>query len=160
MLIQINKIKNTIRKTNTALPYPLLIFLIFFSLETQAKTCTGRMINPVTDICWECIFPITIGSAPLVSGSKPDTINPPNPICICPGKIAGLPQVGITIGLWEGVRLVDVTKAPFCFVNLGGIEIGSDLLGVSSGGDPENGTDNSSATWHSHFYYYRGVKRG
>jgi conjugal transfer pilus assembly protein TraU len=133
----------------------LLISLILTLSNASAKKCTGKMINPVTDICWECIFPITIGSTPIVTGKKPDITNPSDPICICPGKIAGLPQVGLSIGLWEAVRLIDVTKAPFCFVNLGGMEIGAGLTNIGSGGDPEHdGSDDSSAVWHAHFYYY------
>jgi conjugal transfer pilus assembly protein TraU len=34
---------------------------------TQAAdslTCTGRFPNPITEICWSCILPISIGSAP------------------------------------------------------------------------------------------------
>ena len=30
--------------------------------------CTGRLINPVTDICWDCLLPITIGSTPFYDG--------------------------------------------------------------------------------------------
>lgn len=129
-------------------------FLILQANLSFAKTCTGRMINPITDICWECMFPITIGAIPIVQGTRADTINPPSPVCVCPGKIAGLPQVGMTIGLWEGIRLIDVTKAPFCFVNLGGVEIGAGLFGVGSGKDPQSNGDASSATWHAHMYYY------
>jgi conjugal transfer pilus assembly protein TraU len=95
----------------------ITILLICISHTVFAKTCTGRMINPITDICWECMFPITIGAIPVVIGTRADTINPPSPVCICPGKIAGLPQVGMTIGLWEGIRLIDVTKSPFSFEN-------------------------------------------
>lgn len=63
------------------------------------------------------MFPISIGSSPVVHGTRVDTDNPSNSICECPGKIAGLPQIGMTIGLWEGIRLIDVTKALFCFEN-------------------------------------------
>jgi conjugal transfer pilus assembly protein TraW len=30
-------------------------------------TCHGRFMNPITDICWSCMFPLTIGSASLLS---------------------------------------------------------------------------------------------
>ena len=133
----------------------ITISALLITHSAYSKVCTGRMINPITDICWECIFPITIGNIPIVMGKRADTSNPSNPVCICQGKILGLPQVGIAIGLWEGIRLIDVTKSPFCFVNLGGIEIGADLLGVGSGKDPnDDGDDTSSAVWHAHMYYY------
>lgn len=32
-----------------------LIFCSFFSFS---KACSGRFVNPITDICWSCLFPI------------------------------------------------------------------------------------------------------
>src|SRR5262245_390417 len=84
--------------------------------------CSGRVINPVTDICWECMYPMTIGSTTVVSGNNPDTPNPDSPVCFCPGD--PLPQVGTALGYWEPVALVEVTRSPFCLVNLGGVSIG------------------------------------
>ena len=65
-----------------------ILLLIGISHTVYAKTCTGRMINPVMDICWECMFPITIGAMPVVKGVRSDTDNPSNPVCVCPGKIS------------------------------------------------------------------------
>ena len=36
-------------------------------------------MNPITDICWSCVFPLTIGSASLVGDGQDDTGNPSNP---------------------------------------------------------------------------------
>jgi hypothetical protein len=36
-------------------------------------TCHGRFMNPITDICWSCLFPLTIGSASILSDGQPDT---------------------------------------------------------------------------------------
>ena len=30
-------------------------------------TCQGRFMNPITDICWSCVFPLTIGTASTAS---------------------------------------------------------------------------------------------
>ena len=42
----------------------LLIILIIESVQAdngvQSK-CVGKFANPITDICWSCLFPITIG---------------------------------------------------------------------------------------------------
>ncbi|MGH6977792.1 MAG: hypothetical protein ACRED4_00630, partial [Brevundimonas sp.] len=24
-------------------------------------TCSGRFVNPITDVCWSCLFPLTLG---------------------------------------------------------------------------------------------------
>ena len=37
--------------------------LTALSQATDSLTCTGRFPNPITDICWSCILPISIGSA-------------------------------------------------------------------------------------------------
>ena len=77
--------------------------------------CTGHFVNPITDICWSCLFPISIGGLKIWPSGRPDTANPALPICLC-----GL-RPGIAMGFWEPVRLADVSMKPWCFVNLGGI---------------------------------------
>jgi hypothetical protein len=82
-------------------------------------TCHGQFMNPITDICWSCMFPLTLGSATLVSDGQPDISNPSSPVCFCSNP----PRIGVAIGFWEPVRLVDVTRTPFCMVGLGGLAI-------------------------------------
>jgi conjugal transfer pilus assembly protein TraU len=55
---------------------------------------------------------------------------PSNPICMC--TKSNIPIPGITIGFWEPVRLVDVTRIPYCMTNLGGISFGSDYKRIGS----------------------------
>ena len=83
--------------------------------------CTGRLINPVTDICWDCLLPITIGSTPFMTGTNPDTVNPADTFCTCGGDL--FPEIGIAVGYWEPMELIDVTRSPYCLVNLGGIPL-------------------------------------
>ena len=133
----------------------LIVFTIlcFTSSPVQAK-CSGRMINPITDVCWSCMFPFTIGNIPVAPspGNLPDTRNPANPVCVC--VKGGIPVPGITIGFWEPTRLVDVTKQPFCFVSMGGMEMdATGILPVGRGHAPAS-TEKSVATWHVHYYIY------
>src|SRR3990167_8319621 len=97
-----------------------LIFTTFVFLNAQAD-CAGSFINPITDICWSCLFPISIGDATIVSGTNPDTTNPSSPIQVCPAAI-GL-RVGLAIGYWEPFATTDVTRSSYCLVNLGGIKL-------------------------------------
>jgi len=80
-----------------------LMLVVIFTLPTKATadiTCNGRFVNPITDICWSCILPISIGNIVNIgSGSAPkkrDTRNPSSPLCLC--TKAGVPVPGITIG--------------------------------------------------------------
>ncbi len=117
-----------------------------------AQSCTGRFVNPISDVCWECLFPISIG--PISMGSAtgaPDTPNPSSPICFCGTPI---PRIGLSLGMWEPARLIDVTRTPWCFPNLGGLTIDPGLGSVrgrtgSSGGDGASGS-----VWHAHYYVY------
>ena len=79
--------------------------------------CTGNFVNPITDICWSCLFPISIGGLDIWPSSRPDPDNPDLPVCLC-----GL-RPGIAMGFWEPVRLADVSMKPWCFVNLGGMKL-------------------------------------
>ncbi len=124
-----------------------LISIISTTSPSYAVNCTGRMFNPITDVCWDCIFPISIGPVPL--GTYPnrrDTDNFPSPVCVCPK--AGVPTPGVAIGFFEPIRLVDVTKKPFCMVSLGGKQLipeGASRMGMGT-------SQADDATWHVHWY--------
>lgn len=121
-------------------------------LAADAKVgCTGRFVNPISDVCWSCLFPITVLGIKIVGGG-PDTPAPkyplpPLPVCACPRPGIPIPIPGIPIGFWEPVRLVDVTKSPMCMVSLGGISLGS---------SPQKGMkeDEEGAFYHVHWYIY------
>jgi len=129
-------------------PLILIILLCFTCNSASAKVgCTGRFVNPITDVCWSCLFPITILGVKIVNGD-PDTAPPkfPLPICICPRP--GIPPIpGIPVGFWEPTRLVDVTKSPMCMVSLGGFSLGS----MAQKGVKEDG---EGAFYHVHWYIY------
>jgi conjugal transfer pilus assembly protein TraU len=127
----------------------LLIIIILLSSQPAGAKCTGRFVNPITDVCWECIFPISIGNAKLLSSGNPDTDNPKLPICACGTPI---PRIGIAAGFWEPVRLVDVTKRPFCFPSLGGIEFNPGIK-IGTGTAPKS-SSHDAASWHVHWYVY------
>ena len=97
-----------------------ILIAMFLSSSLFAVDCKGRFVNPITDVCWSCLFPLSVGSARVVAGDNPDTTNPTMPVCAC---ATPLPRIGLSIGFWEPMALVDVTRKPFCFVNLGGVNL-------------------------------------
>lgn len=140
----------TIQQNIKKIKIPLFIlFCILFAPQESVAKCTGRFVNPITDICWECLFPISIGSISLFSGKNPDTDNPASPICMCGSPV---PRVGIAAGFWEPVRLVDVTKRPFCFPNLGGVEFDPGIK-IGTGSAPRS-TGSGVGSWQVHWYIY------
>jgi conjugal transfer pilus assembly protein TraU len=133
----------------------VLAFIVSEVAEAQGTpgACTGSFINPVTDVCWSCLFPLSVGGLPIfpaASGRK-DTHNPPLPICLCGSPI---PRIGIAMGFWEPVRLVDVSVKPWCFVNLGGKRIAPGFdIGYGKVARPRDVTGRGSK-WHVHWYLY------
>jgi len=127
----------------------VLLVVVAFNVSARAKSCTGRFVNPITDVCWECLFPMTLGGIELYdSGVAKDTKNPSSPVCTCTAPI----RVGIIGGFWEPVRLVDVSHEPYCFTNMGGMEMNIGIkrdMGVRS-----KVTSAKISRWYSHYYMY------
>lgn len=127
----------------------LLLFFVYFT-EPLLASCHGSFVNPVTDVCWSCLFPLSIGSMKVFGGGVPDTKNPGSPVCMCPGIP---PRPGITIGFWEPIALVDITRHPGCMVNLGGVKF---PVGSSSQTGYVESADSSknSSFYYAHWYHY------
>ena len=51
--------------------------------------CTGKFVNPITDVCWNCLFPITLIGIEIVGGGGVDTKSTKDPICFCWKKRIG-----------------------------------------------------------------------
>jgi conjugal transfer pilus assembly protein TraU len=131
----------------------LSCFLSIMSLGYGMSNCVGRFLNPITDICWKCIFPLTISGIDVVNGN-PSPKGLESPICACPSKTLNMSVPGIPISFWEPVRLVDVVRTPYCLVNMGGKQIFDG--GVVNRGDvEENSSDGTHHSfYHVHWYIY------
>ena len=125
-----------------------------FTARAESATCHGSFVNPITDVCWSCLFPLSVGGLKLWPSERPDAKNPSSPICACGSP---LPRIGISIGFWEPSRLVDVTNKPWCFPNLGGTKLdpGFDVgAGHVQGTSQVGGKSQNTSQWQSHLYIY------
>lgn len=118
--------------------YPMLaiLALLCFSSISRATdySCQGAFPNPITDICWSCVFPLKLAGATLMSMGQDDIdTGANNMMCSCLGKGGGT-IVGITSSFWEVIDLVDVTTKPGCIVGLGGIQMDFDNLPAGTPG--------------------------
>ncbi len=120
------------------------------NVPTLTAGCKGHFVNPITDICWECLLPISIGKVPVVPSSKSDTTNPSSPIEVCPMSVGY--RVGLNIGFWEPFALTDVTPTPYCLVNLGGVKLS--ISHVGQGGKEVGNPDSTSSFYYVHWYKY------
>lgn len=117
----------------------------------SSSQCTGHFINPITDICWSCLFPLSIGNATVVSGHNPDTNNPSVPVQLCPMTVGW--RLGLAIGYWEPFAVTDVTRAPYCLVNLGGIQV--NIAGSKHNGSSESSQSGTMGAFYQvHWYKY------
>lgn len=100
------------------------VLLLATSLGAAAQssdpTCVGKFPNPITDVCWSCGFPMTVGSAQIFTMNQEDNGNNPNNVmCACNNP----PRIGVTVGFWEPARIAEVVRRPYCFVSLGGVKL-------------------------------------
>lgn len=134
-----------------------IAFLLIFwqSIGFAGNLCQGKFLNPITDVCWKCFFPIELGQLTLLDGSPKATPEVsekdlPSPICTCPGMP---PKVGISFSFWEPLRLVEVARQPFCFSSLGGLQVDPGLSVFGGAVDAIASGENTSF-YHVHYYLY------
>jgi conjugal transfer pilus assembly protein TraU len=120
----------------------------------------------ITDICWDCIFPIkvgginmsafadlgsdssandpqnsdsNVGSNPSISfGSVPDDAVS-NPFCVCDDGV--IPKPGISLGFWVPARLEELVRTPGCLMSLNGaqVDLNDRLMGTRGiAADPDH----------------------
>lgn len=95
------------------------LFAVTFARESMSGVCQGKFANPITDICWSCMFPLSLGGNSMLSMGQEDTANPSGFLCTCSNP----PTIGVKVSFWEPARRVDVTRTPYCFVSLGGVKL-------------------------------------
>lgn len=125
----------------------IMLLFCFFSNQLTAKNCQGSFVNPVKDICWRCLFPLSVGSSAIVKGidGLSDTPNPTNILNQCGSRW------GLQIGYWEPFALVDVTDTPYCMVNLGGFSLAKSM---KAGTRFQVAGQGNHAFYHVHWYKY------
>lgn len=106
----------------------------------------------ITDVCWDCIFPIRIAGTSIGSGRVPPGAAD-SALCTCQDD-QGIPEPGITMGMWEPARLVELVRYPGCSMALAGTR-----LPITNGrqqgtaGRGEEGIHDRGA-YHYHYYAF------
>ena len=153
-----NKLKAPFIKTLKRLVHRFLVYSIVLLMAIQEiqANCQGRFVNPLTDICWSCLFPMTIGGSNVSGGGFEDTPNPSGFVCMCPRPPLNLPTPGVPISFWEPARLVDVTRTPYCLINMGGIQMagGNRMQGRGSVADKSHSGGLKRSFYQVHWYVY------
>ncbi|TWI69296.1 conjugal transfer pilus assembly protein TraU [Pseudoduganella lurida] len=124
--------------------------------QAPTQPCPGRTMNPVTDICWSCIFPLSIGSSTVAKMGQEDIENTGSPICLC-GPPPPWGKLGISIGFWEPARQVDVVRTPWCFPSLGGMTMNGASAPVAAVGAGLKGRRASNNSFYQAHWYINPV---
>lgn len=121
------------------------------SRETPGA-CSGRVPNPVTDLCWSCMFPMILGkTVPVtVSGDLPDVETDATAFCLCGSDINV--EGGLNFSFWEPLRTAEVVRHPWCFPSLGGISMEGPGSSDHARTSRTEETRRRTAFWNVHWY--------
>lgn len=98
----------------------LSIVLVMVLTQSAGAVCTGNFLNPITEVCWHCIFPIKIAGITIFPSDLPDAPDPADaPVCACPAPPPIFWRIGIPISFYEPARFIETVKDPYCFPSLG-----------------------------------------
>lgn len=137
-----------LRRALNHLCVSLSVLATLLSPDVSAANCQGKFVNPITDICWSCAFPISLGGRQMLSMNQEDTENPSNTVCACGNP----PRVGLSTAFWEPARQVDVTRNPYCMVSLGGVTVDAGITTTMGEIRQHSESLNKSSFWHAHWY--------
>ena len=138
------------------LKYKILIIpflLLTITAHADIDGCDGRFPNPITDICWTCLFPINIGGIVISSTEIPNLDPPPPLICECPAPPPLFVRFGVGISFWEPARVAEVVRQPYCSPTLNGTVIGPPYA-APRGDHVEPGGEQGIAFYHVHWIQY------
>ena len=110
----------------------------------------GKFINPFTDVCWECLFPITFSGINVTPGTK-DLTHYSTHFCICKGIP---PKIGVPLTFWEPLYLIDVTRHAYKLMGLGGISVGKESIKNRGTVNLIADGPNQQSFYQVHFYTY------
>lgn len=140
---------------NKSLRVLVLLYVSLSSFDARAVCSDNTMLNPISDIVWDCIFPITIFGVPLDHGNHPPDKTDSQMFCECPGEGGAFNLgLGFMVGFWEPARIIETTHNAGCFPALGMELPISSSVGYSGAGS--YGANPRFAQNHArqHYHYY------
>lgn len=131
----------------------LLIFawLLSAGIATAAGPCHGKFPNLISDICWRCLFPVSIGPAKMTAGQQDAGPSPPM-VCSCPAPPPVFIRYGVGIGFWEPARLAEIVRTPYCSPTLGTTL--ASLVAPSGTNTQGAGESSKEAFYHAHWFTF------
>ena len=135
------------------------LLLMFLPLQVFAQSCPGKFPNPLTDICWSCMFPIRIFNATIATNGQEDALTGGSSVlCTCLDK-GGSTVLGVPVEFWEQSRMAEVVMEPYCYPMLGGMQMNVNFRGLIGGYDEAHGSTVAydQSTILSHYSAFRNI---
>ncbi len=119
-------------------------------LQQTLPLLGGSYVNPLTDVCWECVFPITVSGVNVTPNHK-DLTKYDTRFCYCKGAPL---KAGIPLTFWEPLHMIEVTRHAYKLIAMGGTSVGSEnMKNRGSIGIIGDGPSQTSF-YHVHWYTY------
>lgn len=126
-----------------------IILSVLLLVSTTCFATEGKFINPITDICWKCLFPIHVAGVNVTPGHQEET-DYSKGLCFCSGTP---PKAGIPLSFWEPSHLIEVTRKPYQLLALGGMKLAkSDIR--KQGAVSHVGESGRSSFYNVHLYTF------
>lgn len=110
--------------------------------------CTGRFPNLITDVCYDCMFPISLAGNMInigVSNDDYDSGAGTSPVCTCLSTLT----VGTPTSFWEPTFMVDVTNKPGCMPLLAAVDISPPYNSLEYGAENRSGLKSGAQNKHA-----------
>jgi conjugal transfer pilus assembly protein TraU len=131
----------------------LVLLLSSFLVPSGAwGKCDSRPINPVTDICWQCIFPIQFGGKLTLGNSQGQVPveNTSPPVCACFN--GGSLTIGVTASFYEPARMIETVHDAYCFPSMG-TSMSNPQPGLLNGSIDDQDVSGGSQVFQQAHYY-------
>ena len=151
-----SSIRRKIHSINSPLAKSILLLLVLILVTFQASgaeaNCKDAIFDPITDICWDCMWPARIGANVFGTGSEstPGLTDPP--ACVCPST-TGV-TVGVSVAFWEQSRMVETVKDAYCFPSMGASMMGSNASALLSGSQRSEAASDETNYASQQVHYY------
>ena len=119
----------------------------------NANVISGKLI---TDICWDCVFPIRVAGVPISGSLYSDRIPDgaaDTPFCMCWDN-QGVPRPGISTSFWQPNRLVEFQRVSGCSSVLNGIRFPFNRLNQGTQNKAEERPGDMLTYRHYHYYAF------
>lgn len=125
----------------------ILIASAVFGSDAYAA-CVGKFANPITDVCWSCMFPFTLIGMKIPNARGEEPIGAFHAPAVCAGQTLMGYKIGVGMDFYDPNRIVDVTRTPYCMVGLGGIDLSAGIASLYK----RHGETKPEGTKLSNFY--------